>query len=113
MKEPGMKRLLLLLLFGCAPAPARHHTPAWVSETGSGAPPSAAVSATPATPATSGPTTTQVQVQAASSTFADRYREPVHRIIAAARADRGAYQKLTYLTDRIGHRLSGSQALTR
>jgi len=46
-------------------------------------------------------------------TLADRYRAPVDKIIAAARADRGAYQKLAHLTDRIGNRLAGSPALGR
>jgi carboxypeptidase Q len=45
--------------------------------------------------------------------IADEYRDVAARIIAAAVADRGAYEKLTYLTDRIGHRLSGSKALER
>jgi Zn-dependent M28 family amino/carboxypeptidase len=43
--------------------------------------------------------------------IADRYREVAARIIQAAEADRGAWQKLTHLSDRIGHRLSGSRAL--
>ena len=42
---------------------------------------------------------------------ADGYRATVARIIAAARADDGAYRKLAHLTDRIGHRLSGSPGL--
>ncbi|MEZ4361804.1 MAG: M20/M25/M40 family metallo-hydrolase [Kofleriaceae bacterium] len=42
----------------------------------------------------------------------DAYREVAASIIAAARADDGAYRKLAYLTDRIGHRLSGSAGLT-
>ena len=105
-----MKRALLVVLFGCAPAPAPHHTPAWVSDTGSGsaaAAPPAAGSAAPAsaTPAAPAP--------AASSGIADRYRAPVDKIIAAARADRGAYQKLAHLTDHIGNRLAGSAALDR
>jgi len=35
------------------------------------------------------------------------------RILAAARTDSRAYEKLAWLTDRIGHRLSGSQNLER
>jgi carboxypeptidase Q len=42
----------------------------------------------------------------------DRYRDVAATIIKAARADRGAYTKLAYLTDRIGNRLSGSPGLT-
>jgi carboxypeptidase Q len=37
----------------------------------------------------------------------------VGKILAAAHADRAAYQKLAYLADRIGNRLSGSAALGR
>ncbi len=47
----------------------------------------------------------------AASPIADTYREPADRIIDAALQDDGAYQKLTYLCDRIGHRLSGSNEL--
>jgi carboxypeptidase Q len=43
--------------------------------------------------------------------IADAYRETAARIVAAATADRRAYDRLAYLTDRIGHRLSGSRAL--
>ncbi|MGE0872904.1 MAG: M20/M25/M40 family metallo-hydrolase [Kofleriaceae bacterium] len=45
--------------------------------------------------------------------IADRYREVAARIINAARDDRAAYTKLAELTDRIGHRLSGSPELDR
>lgn len=41
------------------------------------------------------------------------YRETATRILAAARPDDGAYRKLAYLTDRIGHRLAGSVGLER
>jgi len=41
----------------------------------------------------------------------DAYRETAEKIIAAARSDRGAYQKLAYLTDHIGNRISGSPQL--
>jgi hypothetical protein len=43
--------------------------------------------------------------------IADRYRAAAGRILAAARSDSRAYEKLTYLCDRIGHRLSGSRGL--
>jgi Zn-dependent M28 family amino/carboxypeptidase len=46
-----------------------------------------------------------------STPIADAYREAAERIRAAATADRRAYDKLAHLTDRIGHRLSGSPAL--
>ena len=47
------------------------------------------------------------------SSIADRYREAAARIIAEARGGRGAYQKLSELTDKIGHRFSGSPELDR
>lgn len=43
--------------------------------------------------------------------IADAYRDAAARIIAATRADRGAYTKLAELTDHVGHRLSGSPEL--
>ncbi|HUQ06873.1 MAG TPA: M20/M25/M40 family metallo-hydrolase [Kofleriaceae bacterium] len=43
--------------------------------------------------------------------IADAYREVATRIIADARADRGGWEKLAHLTDRIGHRLAGSPQL--
>lgn len=66
-------------------------TPAWVSETGSYASPALK----------------------ARSQIAERYGEVAQKIMTHARADRGAYAKLEYLADRIGHRLAGSPALDR
>ena len=43
----------------------------------------------------------------------DAYRTPAGRIIGAALTNSKAYERLAYLTDRIGHRLSGSQNLER
>src|SRR5262245_43798309 len=43
--------------------------------------------------------------------IADRYRADAERILAAARADGGAWTKLAWLCDRIGHRFTGSRAL--
>ena len=43
----------------------------------------------------------------------DAYRTPAGRIIGAALTNNKAYERLAYLTDRIGHRLSGSQNLER
>jgi carboxypeptidase Q len=43
----------------------------------------------------------------------EQYRERAARIIGAALTDETAYRRLAYLTDRIGHRLSGSSALER
>jgi carboxypeptidase Q len=42
-----------------------------------------------------------------------RYRETANRLIDAALADRGGMEKLAFLCDRIGHRLSGSPALEK
>lgn len=43
--------------------------------------------------------------------LAHAYREQAQQIIAAALEDDGAWEKLRYLTDHIGHRLSGSDSL--
>jgi hypothetical protein len=43
----------------------------------------------------------------------DEYRSPATRIINAALTSDKAYQRLVYLTDHIGNRLSGSQGLER
>jgi carboxypeptidase Q len=43
----------------------------------------------------------------------DDYRAPAGRIIGAALTSNKAYERLSYLTDRIGHRLSGSKSLER
>ena len=43
----------------------------------------------------------------------DDYRAPAGRIIGAALTSNKAYERLSYLTDRIGHRLSGSEGLQR
>jgi carboxypeptidase Q len=113
-----MRAFLLMMLIGCAPAPAPHSsTPAWVSNTKSSdtgaSPPPPPVTAAAVAP-TVAPTPTATAPAAATATpLADRYREPVGKIVATAHADRGAYQKLSHLTDRIGNRLSGSPGLER
>ena len=109
-----MKRALLALVIGCAPAPvAQQPNPAWISQTRPygtpGAPATAAVGAAPTGAAPTGATATP----RAPASLADRYRDAAAKIIATAHADRGAYQKLAHLTDRIGNRLSGSPALER
>ncbi|HEX8355056.1 MAG TPA: M28 family metallopeptidase [Pyrinomonadaceae bacterium] len=43
----------------------------------------------------------------------EQYRERASRIIGAALTDDTAYRRLAWLTDRIGHRLSGSEGLRR
>lgn len=45
--------------------------------------------------------------------LARAYRDAAARLIEAASADQGGWRKLTYLCDRIGHRLSGSPGLER
>lgn len=117
-----MKRALVLLVIGCAPAPAAQHTPAWVSQTkpyGTAAPPSVPLVPAPSVPAAAtgapaaAPATPPAPAAAPSGAITHRYRDAVDKIVTAARADRGAYQKLAYLTDRIGNRLSGSPSLDK
>ncbi len=43
----------------------------------------------------------------------DQYRDTANRLITEALADKAGYEKLAYLTDRIGNRLSGSASLDR
>lgn len=50
---------------------------------------------------------------AQSASLTDTYRATADRLIAAALADDAGYADLTYLCDRIGHRLSGSASLER
>ena len=45
--------------------------------------------------------------------IADKYRETANKLIAAALADSSAWNRLAALTDKFGHRLSGSQSLER
>ena len=45
--------------------------------------------------------------------LSEHYRALGGQIVTAARADRGAYAKLEYLTDRIGNRLAGSASLDK
>jgi carboxypeptidase Q len=83
-----VKALALALLAGCSTVASQAATPAWVNDTTS----------------YDGPAKTPV---------IERYRDVAAKIIATARADRGAYKKLAYLTDQIGHRLAGSQQLDK
>src|SRR4051794_23043306 len=48
-----------------------------------------------------------------AQTMADRYAVTATKILDAARTDDGAYEKLVYLCDRIGNRLSGSPGLEK
>jgi hypothetical protein len=102
-----MTKTLAALVFACSLVPAacappqqgRGHTAAWISDTTTLPGP---VAPTALAPAPSSPT-----VAAPLATYADT----ALRIIDAARADRGAYEKLSQLTDTIGARLSGSKQL--
>src|SRR6478609_4218684 len=47
----------------------------------------------------------------AAAPLNESYKTTADQLIDAALADNGAYQKLSYLCDRIGNRLSGSKAL--
>jgi hypothetical protein len=78
----------LLACVSCAPATYEASTPKWVNDTSS---------FEPGTP----------------TPIANKYRATADKIIAHARADRGAYAKLVELTDKIGNRLAGSAALDR
>lgn len=83
--------LALVVLAACAsPQQQGDHVAAWISDTSSYGP-----------------------VVAPTASIADRYRDVAAKILAAARTDRGAYAKLAFLTDRIGHRLAGSPELER
>ncbi|MFN0248494.1 MAG: M20/M25/M40 family metallo-hydrolase [Kofleriaceae bacterium] len=84
----------------CATSQPAGHVAEWVADTSS-------FRGTPRPPApapTAGPL--------APSPLAG-YAETADKIIAAARADKGAYAKLAHLTDMIGARLSGSPELVR
>ena len=48
-----------------------------------------------------------------SASLTDQYRDTATRLIDAALVDRGGMDKLAYLCDRIGNRLSGSPSLER
>jgi len=89
----GAVGLAGLIGLGCGPAPRRGSSSlAWVDD----------VSLTVRTAPPPPPRTI---------TVADAYRAVAAKIIAAARADHGAYDKLRHLTDEIGNRISGSQHL--
>ncbi len=48
-----------------------------------------------------------------AGTLAEQYRESASKLIDASLSDQGGMEKLTYLCDRIGNRLSGSAALEK
>ena len=52
-------------------------------------------------------------VAAEPSNITEKYREPANKLIAAALSDEEGLQRLQYLCDRIGNRLSGTASLER
>lgn len=50
---------------------------------------------------------------ASAATLTEQYKDAAARLIDAALADEQGWEKLAWLTDRIGHRLSGSAALAQ
>ena len=48
-----------------------------------------------------------------AGTLTEQYRDSASKLIDAALADQGGMEKLSYLCDRIGNRLSGSAALEK
>jgi carboxypeptidase Q len=88
-----VRTLALALLAGCSTVALQAPTPAWVNDTASYGP--------------------GVRAPQAAPPLVERYRDVAAKIIATARADRGAYKKLAYLTDQVGHRLAGSQQLDK
>lgn len=48
-----------------------------------------------------------------AGTLTDQYRDTASKLIDAALADQGGMEKLSYLCDRIGHRLSGEPSLDK
>ncbi len=53
------------------------------------------------------------ELQAQSASVAEPYRGVADRLIDAALRDSSAYERLSTLVDRFGHRLSGSENLER
>ncbi len=94
-----LQSLALILTLTYAVASLAPQNPAQQTPTPSPAPsPSPSPTPTPLPPAT-------VKI--------DDYRAPAGRIIGASLTSDKAYERLSYLTDRIGHRLSGSKNLER
>lgn len=75
-------------------------------------PPSPAQSPSPSPSPSPTPTPTPTPLPPPTVSI-DDYRAPAGRIIGAALTSNKAYERLAYLTDRIGHRLSGSKSLER
>jgi hypothetical protein len=54
-----------------------------------------------------------IALSSQTNDISDRYREAASRLVKAAMTDHEGYESLAYLCDRIGNRLSGSEALNR
>src|SRR5438270_359124 len=63
--------------------------------------------------AMAGALTAALYASAQSSGIVSQYSEPSKKLIAAALADQEGLQRLQYLCDRIGNRVSGSESLER
>jgi carboxypeptidase Q len=63
--------------------------------------------------ATAGLSSAALAQSNSAESIADSYREVAQQLIDAALADSAAYERLTELTDRFGHRFSGSENLER
>ncbi len=88
--------LMLAVIYLATPAP--QHRPLQTPSQAPSPSPSATPSPTPLPPPT---------------VMIDDYRAPAGRIIGAAFTSNKGYERLAYLTDHIGHRLSGSKSLER
>ncbi len=101
--------LLPCVIAACTPPPTASTstptTPSWIADTSTYTSPGSAA------PAASGDA--PADAKPGSGLDVSAYRAAADKIIAAARADRGAYEKLAYLTDHIGNRISGSRSLDR
>ena len=60
-----------------------------------------------------GATASLLALSLPAQTLTESYRTTASRIIDAAQADQGGYEKLSYLCDRIGNRLAGSPSLDK
>jgi carboxypeptidase Q len=94
--------LLLTLIYALTPVP-QNPTRLTPAQAPSPTPPPSPTPSPSPTPTPLPPPTVRI----------DDYRAPAGRIIGAALTSNKAYERLSYLTDRIGHRLSGSQSLER
>jgi carboxypeptidase Q len=88
-----VRTLAVLALVACAPPAGTATSTTWIADTSAYR------------------SSVTVGTAPAAASIIDPYRDVAAKLIAAARADRGAYDKLAHLADRIGHRLSGSKAL--